>query len=83
MTVYLFKIQHKKVHRYWLVSRSAGKQLRGDEDEKLPEIMEQWEKLWGTIDTIERLPEMSIAQAEAEIARLRKRFLETKQKLSP
>lgn len=69
-----------KPKRWWLVSRSGGRQLRGQPDESLPAMQEQWEAQIGPIDKMERLADMTVRQAEDKINGLRKTYLERKAK---
>lgn len=79
MTVHIFPIVAKgKSKRFWLVSKSAGKQLRGDSDETLTDIQEQWETTWGQVDKWVRERDSEPSAAEAIISGMRQRFHERK-----
>lgn len=81
MTVHIFPIVAKgKPKRFWLVSKSAGKELRGDVDESLTSIQEQWEETWGPVDRWVRERDSNPSAAEATIRGMRQRFHERKAK---
>lgn len=80
MIVHIFPVVDKKGKRFWLVSRSAGRQLRGTYNETLPAIMDQWTKTVGKIDEVVREKEMSLREAEQKIDQMRRLYLEKRDK---
>ncbi len=76
--VYLFPVTVARSTRWWLVSRSGGRQMRGCPDEKLTDVIAQWEATYGEIDKLEREKAMTFKEAEERIAELRRAYYERK-----